>query len=132
MTCVHGNVTLSVETKYMGTTNRTGNSLGVFFILCLIFFYAGGIDATSFVCCSEIFPTHIRSQGMAFSMIGTFLSTVIFLEAGPTALSKIRWYYYVMFICLTMINIMILWRYFPEVSLPSSITLTVGLLTILN
>ncbi|KAG0707359.1 general substrate transporter [Suillus ampliporus] len=77
----------AMEAKYMGTTNRTGNSLR-------------GIDATSY--------------GMAFSMIGTFLSTVVFLEAGPTALSSIRWYYYVMFICLTAVHIAILWRYFPE------------------
>jgi MFS family permease len=108
----------AMEAEYMGTYNRAGNSLGVFFIFCFIFFYAGGIDATSYVYCSEIFPTHIRSQGMAFSMIGTFLSTVVFLEAGPTALSTIRWYYYVMFICLTTVNVTIIWRYFPEVSLP--------------
>ncbi|KAG1719299.1 general substrate transporter [Suillus lakei] len=104
----------AMEAEYMGTDNRIGNSLGVFFIFCFIFFYAGGIDATSYVYCSEIFPTHIRSQGMAFSMIGTFLSTVVFLEAGPTALSNIRWYYYVMFICLTAVHVTILWRYFPE------------------
>lgn len=50
-------------------------------------------------------------------MIGTFLSTVIFLEAGPTALEKIRWWYYVMFIGLTVINIAVMWRWFPEVKL---------------
>lgn len=115
----------AMEAEYMGTTNRTGNSLGVLFIFCFIFFYAGGIDATSYVYCSEIFPTHIRSQGMAFSMIGTFLSTVVFLEAGPTALTKIRWYYYVMFIGLTAVNMTVLWRYFPEVTLLSSISLTI-------
>ncbi|KAG2345534.1 general substrate transporter [Suillus weaverae] len=89
----------AMEAEYMGTNNLVGNSLGMFFIFCFIFFYAGGIDATSYVYYSEIFPTHIRSQGMTFSIIGTFLSTV---------------YCYVMFICLTAVHVTILWRHFPK------------------
>ncbi|KAH7910574.1 general substrate transporter [Hygrophoropsis aurantiaca] len=104
----------AMEAQFAGTSNRTGNAFGVFFIFTFIFFYAGGIDATSYVYCSEIFPTHIRSQGMAFSMIGTFLSTVVFLEAGPTALAHIRWNYYIMFIGLTVVDIAVMWYYFPE------------------
>ncbi|EIW82727.1 general substrate transporter [Coniophora puteana RWD-64-598 SS2] len=104
----------AMEAQFAGTTNRVGNSLGVLFVFTFIFFYAGGIDATSYVYCSEIFPTHVRSQGMAFSLIGTFLSTIVFLEAGPTALANIQWRYYIMFICLTLLDIIIIWTYFPE------------------
>ncbi|KAH7921398.1 general substrate transporter [Leucogyrophana mollusca] len=104
----------AMEARFEGTSDRVGNALGVFFVFTFIFFYAGGIDATSYVYCSEIFPTHIRSQGMAFSMIGTFLSTVVFLEAGPTALAKIKWNYYIMFIGLTAVDIAVMWYYFPE------------------
>ncbi|KAF8444568.1 general substrate transporter [Boletus edulis BED1] len=103
-----------MESQYASPNAHITNALGVFFIFLFIFFYAGGIDATSYVYCSELFPTHIRSQGMAFSMMGTFLSTVIFLEAGPTALEKIRWWYYVMFIGLTVIDVAVIWRWFPE------------------
>lgn len=63
-----------MESQYASPNAHVTNALGVFFIVLFIFFYAGGIDATSYVYCSELFPTHIRSQGMAFSMIGTFLS----------------------------------------------------------
>ncbi|KAH7928789.1 general substrate transporter [Leucogyrophana mollusca] len=104
----------AMEALYAGTTNRTGNSLGVLFIFTFICFYAGGIDATSFVYCAEIFPTHIRSQGMAVSMAGTFLPTIVFLGVGPTALATIKWRYYVMFICLTVVNTSVIWWCFPE------------------
>jgi len=104
----------AMEATYVGTTNRVGNSLGVFFIFCFIFFYASGIDATSFVYCSEIFPTQIRPQGMAFSIFGLFLSTVVYLEAGPTAIATIKWRYYLMFTILTAFNIVVVWRFFPE------------------
>jgi len=111
-------VTLSLEcamfAQFGGTDDRVGNSLGVFFIFCYIFFYAAGIDATSYVYCSEIFPNHVRSEGMAWSMIGTFLSTILYLEVGPVALAAVKWKYYLLFISLTLIDIVVIWKLFPE------------------
>lgn len=58
---------------------------------------------------------------MAWSIVGTFLSTVIYVEAAPTALARIQWKYYLIFIVLTALNIVILYLWCPEVSpLPSS------------
>jgi MFS family permease len=42
---------------------------------------------------SEIFPTHIRSKGMALSISGYFLSLLIYLQASPTAFADIQWRY---------------------------------------
>lgn len=113
-------VSLALETamvaKFAGTTNKSGNALGVFFTFCFISFYGGGIDVVSYVYCSEIFPTHIRSQGMAWSIVGTFLSTLVYVEAAPTALAHIQWRYYLVFICLTFVDIIIIWMWCPEVS----------------
>jgi hypothetical protein len=63
----------------------------------------------------EIFPTHIRSQGVAWSLFGTFLSVLVYVEAAPTALANITWKYYIIFIGLTMCNILILHFWCPEV-----------------
>ena len=52
---------------------------------------------------------------MAWSIVGTFLSTVVYVEAGPTALANIQWRYYLIFIILTFFNIIIVWRWCPEV-----------------
>ncbi|KAG1769293.1 hypothetical protein EV702DRAFT_701781 [Suillus placidus] len=79
----------AMEARLVGLTPHTGDALGVLFIFCFICIYACGIDATSYVYCSEIFPSHIRAPGMAFSMTRRFLSTVVFLEVGPTALTRI-------------------------------------------
>ncbi|KAG1718999.1 general substrate transporter [Suillus lakei] len=104
----------AMEARLVGPASHTGNALGVLFIFCFICFYACGIDATSYVYCSEIFPSHIRAPGMAFSMAGTFLSTVVFLEVGPTALARIGWGYYVVFVCLTAVNLAVMLYFFPE------------------
>ncbi len=53
---------------------------------------------------------------MAWSIVGTFLSTVIYVEAAPTALARIQWKYYIIFIVLTALNILILYLWCPEVS----------------
>lgn len=64
--------------------------------------------------CAEIFPTHIRSRGVAFSLAVLFLSTIAYLEAAPTAFAQVGWKYYLLFIILTAINIPLVWYYFPE------------------
>lgn len=111
-------ISLALETamvaRFAGSKNQAGNGMGVFFTFCFITFYGGGIDVVSYVYCSEIFPTHIRSQGMAWAIVGTFLSTLIYVEAAPTALASIQWKYYIIFICLTLVNIIILWLWCPE------------------
>jgi hypothetical protein len=68
----------------------------------------------------EIFPTHIRPQGVAWSLFGTFLSTLVYIEAAPTALANIKWRYYIIFIILTLINIAIFYFWCPEVGTESA------------
>ncbi|KAG2341529.1 hypothetical protein BDR05DRAFT_1001631 [Suillus weaverae] len=93
----------AMKARLVGLTPHTGDALGVLFIFCFICIYACGIDATSYVYCSEIFPSYRRAPGMAFSMTGTFLSTVVFLEG-----------YYVVFMCLTAVNLAAMLYFFPE------------------
>jgi hypothetical protein len=124
--------------QFAGTSNNAGLGMGVFFSFWFITFYGGGIDVVGYVYCSEykirvtarieahnndcpgeIFPTHIRCQGVAWSLVGTFLSTLVYVEAAPTALAKIKWGYYIIFVGLTAINILILYAWCPEVSCSS-------------
>ncbi len=74
------------------------------------------MDAVTWVYCAEIFPTHIRSKGMAFSVAIFFLTTIPYLEAAATAFAQIGWKYYLVFTILTVINIGLVWKLLPEVS----------------
>ena len=65
---------------------------------------------------AEIFPTHIRPQGVAWALVGTFLSTLVYVEAAPTALANIKWRYYMIFVALSSINIVVVYFWCPEVS----------------
>lgn len=77
--------------------------------------YAGCIDANTYVYCAEIFPTHIRAKGMAFSIIVLYACTIPYLQAAPYAFATIGWKYYLVFISLTTLCIPIILMTFPEV-----------------
>jgi hypothetical protein len=43
---------------------------------------------------SEIFPTWMRAQGVAFSVSGLFTTTLIYTGAASTAFEEVGWKYY--------------------------------------
>ena len=65
-------ITLSCEAamqaSFLGTDNVAGQRAAIFFIFLFIFFWSSFLDASQFLYLAEIFPTHIRSQGMAVGM----------------------------------------------------------------
>jgi hypothetical protein len=63
---------------------------------------------------AEIFPTHIRSQGTAFSMMGLYLADIIILVAGPIGLDKIKWKFFFVLIVPTFFHILFVYFMCPE------------------
>ena len=55
----------ALQATYLGTGNKAGQNAAIFFIFLFITpFWSTFMDATQFLYVAEIFPTHIRSQGM--------------------------------------------------------------------
>ncbi|KAJ3541040.1 hypothetical protein NM208_g4787 [Fusarium decemcellulare] len=115
---VGGGVCIAIEAAiiavYGGTTNRAALSGGVFILFCYITTFAGFCDTTLYVYCSEIFPTHIRSKGMAWSIAIFMLSTVPFLESSTVGFATIGWKYYIMFIVFSVLCPAALHIFCPE------------------
>ena len=51
---------------------------------------------------------------MAWSLAILFLTALVYLEAAPTAFVEIGWRYYLLFIALTVINMIAVYLLFPE------------------
>lgn len=77
--------------------------------------FSSSVDATSYIYASEIFPTPARARGLAISVSGLFVATIIFLQAAPTAFDAVGWKYYLVFVCITTVIFGIAWFWFPEV-----------------
>lgn len=104
---------------FSGTTNRIGNGFGVFFLFLFVFFYGGSMDATSYVYCSELFPTPLRAQGAGFSVAGLFTATLIYTQSAPIAFAQVAWRFYILFIILPLVGALAMWKFFPETKLLS-------------
>lgn len=100
--------------QFAGTDNKVGNAFGVLFIFIFVTFYGGSMDASSYVYCSEIFPTAFRSRGVGLSVSGLFLGSLTYTVPAPTAFAHIGWKYYLIFIILPWIGAGAMIKYFPE------------------
>ena len=100
--------------------NKTGSNsvaaAAVFFLFLHIVFFSSTTDATTYIYAAEIFPTPLRAKGLAVSVSGLFVATIIFLQAAPTAFAAIGWQYYIVFIAVTFVMTLVVYFYFPEVS----------------
>ncbi|KAH7305299.1 MFS transporter [Stachybotrys elegans] len=96
------------------TGSRGAASGAVFFLFLHVTVFTFLIDATTYIYAAEIFPTPLRAKGMAVSVSGLFIATIIFLEAAPTAFANIGWRFYLLFISLTAVNMVLVYIFFPE------------------
>jgi MFS family permease len=111
-------ITLSLEAamqaSFLGGDNVSGQRAAIFFIFLFIFFWSTFLDASQFLYLAEIFPTHIRSQGMAVGMVGLYLASIILLVAGPIALDQISWKFFLVLIIPTALHFLNVYFFFPE------------------
>lgn len=66
--------------------NPAGQKVAVFAIMFFVFFYGLFIDAASFIYSSEIYPTNIRSRGMALSTTTYFVACIVSFRCSIDAL----------------------------------------------
>ncbi|EED21061.1 sugar transporter, putative [Talaromyces stipitatus ATCC 10500] len=95
-------------------TNLAGAGAAIAFMFLFVTFYGSCVDASSYIFCSEIFPTHIRAQGVGMATSGVFLMNAVYLTAAGTAFTKIGWKFYLVFIIIPALALPIIWRFFPE------------------
>lgn len=102
--------------KYVTVANPNvaGQKVAVFAIMFFVFFYGLFIDAASFIYSSEIYPTNIRSRGMALASFTYFVACITYVTPGATAIADIGWRYYLVFVCLTVISIIVIYFFYPE------------------
>ncbi|OAG40005.1 hypothetical protein AYO21_05686 [Fonsecaea monophora] len=95
-------------------TNKAGSGAAVAFIFLFVTCYGLGVDVTSYVYCAEIFPTHMRTRGVGFSVSGLFLMTTVYTTAAGPAFNNIGWKFYLVFIIVTSLMVPWVILYFPE------------------
>ncbi|KAF2024040.1 MFS general substrate transporter [Setomelanomma holmii] len=99
---------------YSATTNKAGNTAGVFLVFLYLAFQGTFCDTTMYIYVAEIFPTEIRPIGMGFSLFGQFASSIILLQTAPIGFVQVGWKYYLVIIIWSALFIPVIYFYFLE------------------
>ncbi|OAK98387.1 MFS sugar transporter [Phaeosphaeriaceae sp. SRC1lsM3a] len=91
-----------------------GQKVAIVAVMFFVFFYGVFIDAASFIYSAEILPTNIRSEGVALATTTYFISCITFVTPGATAIASIGYKYFVVFACLTLVSVLVIYFMYPE------------------
>lgn len=100
---------------YLNTTYQPGINALVALYFIFGFAFTSTIECTSYVYGSEIWPTHLRSEGSTIAYASFFGNALAYSAPINLALKNIGWKYYLVFVAVTVVSTAILAVYFPEV-----------------
>ncbi|KAJ5106126.1 hypothetical protein N7456_002801 [Penicillium angulare] len=104
----------ALEEYYLTTTYRPGINAAVALYFIFGAFFTSTIECTAYVYGSEIWPTHLRSEGSTITF-GSFFGNAVAYSAPVTmALASIGWKYYMVFVAVTVASTVVIIFYFPE------------------
>ncbi|OTB18656.1 hypothetical protein K445DRAFT_8678 [Daldinia sp. EC12] len=99
---------------YLNTTYQPGINAIVALYFIFGFAFTSTIECTAYVYGSEIWPTHLRSEGSTLAYASFFGNALAYSAPVNLALKNIGWKYYLVFIAVTVVSTAILAVYFPE------------------
>lgn len=104
----------AMTAQFLNTDNIAGLRAAVFFIFFYIVWWSFCMDATQYVYVAEVFPNHLRSQGIALGLSAFYLASEVTLVGAPVALASIGWKFYLVLIVPSNVYIMLIYFLFPE------------------
>ena len=104
----------ALSAEYLNTSHLPGLRAAVFFMFFFIFWWSFFMDATQYVYVAEIFPNHLRPQGVALGLSVFYLASEVTLVGAPVALDRIGWKFYLVLIIPSACYLVALYFLFPE------------------
>lgn len=100
---------------YLGTP--AGPGVRALVALYFIFgaYFTSTIECTSYVYGSEIWPTHLRSEGSTIAYASFFGNAIAYSAPVSVGLAAIGWKFYMILICVTVVTTIMIVFWFPEV-----------------
>ena len=81
-----------------------------------VYRFGSCIDVNQFTIASELFPSHLRSQGSSIAISALFLVDTLWLDLASTAMATIGWKYYLVFVFLGIVHGVFFYFFLPETS----------------
>lgn len=104
----------AMQAEFLNTTNKAGLAAGVAFYFLFNAFYNAFYDSASFVFTVEIWPNHLRSEGMVIAMVTFYLTNILWNSPATVAMRNIGWRFYLLFVCISAVGAIAVWVLLPE------------------
>jgi MFS family permease len=105
----------TLQKYYIGSDNTSGINAAVAMYFLWILFYGSTIDCAAYVYVSEIWPTHLRSQGTTIGMVSFFCCSIAYTSPASEGFATIGWKYYWVMICVCLVSTTAIIFVLPEV-----------------
>jgi len=94
--------------------NAAAQRVGIAMICMTNIFFSVSFGPVSWVLASEVFPTSIRSIGTSVATCANWAFNTMIGQVAPLGLARVQWKFYILFVCLNMIDFIIIALFFPE------------------
>lgn len=97
-----------------GIVSHGGLSACVLFLFLYIVSYDICIDPVSFIYVAEVWPTAIRSKGIALGWFAYFMGTLTYTTPAALAFKNISWRFYMVFFSCNIVSSVVIYFFLPE------------------
>ncbi|KAH8901429.1 MFS transporter [Thozetella sp. PMI_491] len=104
----------ALQAKFLNSDNQPALRASVAILYLFIAFYGLFLDGSTFFYIGEIFPNHLRAQGMTIAMALLNLLSIVWQTASIYAFTNIGWKFYLPFIISTAIATVVIPLTFPD------------------
>ncbi|KAL2855257.1 general substrate transporter [Aspergillus pseudodeflectus] len=109
---------------YLGSEHIAGQNAAIALYFIFVFVYGTTVDCAAYVYVSEIWPTHLRSQGTTIGLVSFFACAIAYTSPAPVAFDQIGWRYYWVMISICIISSTAIHIIAPEVRLQSLLNIS--------
>ncbi|KAJ3544405.1 hypothetical protein NM208_g3064 [Fusarium decemcellulare] len=107
-------VMAALQKFYLGSDDGPGLNAAVAIYFIFGAFFTTTIECTAYVYGSEIWPTHLRSEGSTLVFTSFFGNSIAYSSPVTVGLKNIGWKFYMIFVVVTVVSTIAIWFTFPE------------------
>ncbi|KAL3455283.1 putative transcription factor TFIIIB complex subunit Brf1 [Aspergillus heterothallicus] len=106
---------ISILLSFKGThQEKTAGCASVAFFFLFMLIFGASTNCVPWVYGPELLPMHVRTKGNAIGISANWLWNFFVAMIGPTLITDLEWKGYLIFMCLNLSFLPILYFYYPE------------------
>ncbi|GLB07665.1 hypothetical protein AtubIFM57258_003014 [Aspergillus tubingensis] len=107
-------ICMALSAQFGDGSNLAASRAAIAFIFIYSCAFSVFFNSTVYVVAAELLPTSVRSKGVALSTFCTSVTAIVMTQVAPSALDRIGWKFYSVFIATNCLGLCIFKFFLPE------------------